>query len=74
MPGKILGREGPSGCDLIATLLLFVDVATVNPGLDTDDAEGRLGLGKTIVDVGAQRMQRQTALKVPLRPGDLVSV
>src|SRR6185369_13157495 len=37
-------------------------------------AVGRLGLGKTVVDVCAQRVQRQTTLEIPLRARDLVTV
>src|SRR5580704_10950904 len=74
VPGKSLRRECSSREALIATLLLLVDVATVDPGLDADDAVGGVRLGETVVDVGAQRVQRQTALEVPLGAGDLVSV
>jgi hypothetical protein len=42
----------------LAALALFVDVATVDPGLYPDHAIGRLRLGKAEVDVSAQRMQR----------------
>src|ERR1700732_3879573 len=74
MPGKSLGRERASRQALVAALLLLVDVATVDPGLDADNAVGSVGLGKTVVDVGAQRVQRQTALEIPLGARNLVSV
>ena len=56
------------------TPLLLVDIAAVDPGLDANDAKGGAGLGKTVIDVGAQRVQWQTALKVPLGAGDLIAV
>src|ERR1700735_37128 len=73
-PGKWLRRERTSGEALIAALLLLVDVPAVNPGLDADDAVGGVRLGKTVIDVGAQGVQRQTTLEIPLGAGDLVSV
>src|SRR3984957_10809466 len=73
-PSKSLRGECARRDTLVATLLLLVDVATIDPGLDADDAVRRVRLGEAVVDVGAQRMQRQTALEVPLRAGDLVSV
>src|SRR5205807_8621193 len=47
------------------------DVALVNPDLDADPAEGRLGLVQAVVDVGAQRVQRHTAFAVELRAAHL---
>src|SRR5205823_6210776 len=55
-------------------LLLLVDIAAIDPGLHADDSVGRLRFGKAVVDVGAQRVQRQTALQVPLRARDLVTI
>src|SRR5690606_19597506 len=49
-------------------------LALINPHLDADDAVGRLGLGKTVIDVGTQRVQRHTTLAVPLRTRDLGAV
>ena len=75
MPGKSFRtRTRQSVSALIATLLLLVDIATVDPGLDADDAEGRVRLGEAVVDVGAQRVQRQTTLEIPLGAGDFVAV
>src|SRR5512140_3139508 len=42
------------------------DFALEHPDLDADRAVGRHGLGKTVVDVGAQRVQRHPAFAVPL--------
>src|SRR6185312_15335499 len=58
----------------IPALLLLVDIATVHPGLDADDAERRVSLGETVVDVRAQRVQRETTLQIPLGAGDFVAV
>src|SRR5450755_1969159 len=48
--------------------------ALVYPHLDADDAVGRLGLGETVIDVGAQRVQRHAAFAVPLRTCDLGAI
>src|SRR5437868_4489470 len=50
------------------------DLATVDPRLDSDDAIGGARFGEAIVNVGAQGMQWQTALQIPLRAGNLVAV
>src|SRR5205085_835665 len=42
--------------------------------LDADDAERRVGFGKSVINVGAQRVQRQTALQIPFAAGDLRAV
>src|SRR6185436_7000461 len=44
------------------------------PHLDTDHPVGRLGLGKAIVDVGSQGMQRHPAFAVPLGARDFDAV
>src|ERR1700679_1528268 len=74
MPGKNLGRKRTSRDTLVAALLLLVDIATVDPGFDADDAVGGVRLGKTVVDIGAQCVQRQMAPEKPLGARDLVSV
>src|SRR5215475_6423367 len=50
------------------------DVTAVDPNLDADDAEGCVGLGEAVIDVGAQRVQRQTPVQRPFRPRDLGAV
>src|SRR5215469_16687023 len=50
------------------------DFALENPDLDTDDAVSGLRLGKPVIDVGAQRMERHATLAVPLGAGDLDAV
>src|SRR3954467_9003404 len=42
------------------------DLALVDPDLDADPAEGRLGLVEAVVDVGSQRVQGHAALAVEL--------
>src|SRR5690606_31362938 len=49
-----------------AALLVPDDLAVEHPRLDADDAVGRPGLGRAVVDVGADRLQRHAALGVPL--------
>src|SRR5277367_5161154 len=73
-PVKTLACECASRNALVATLLLLVDVAAIDPGLDADDAVGGVSLGETVVDIGTQRVQRQTALEIPFGTGDLISV
>src|SRR5436190_13733288 len=46
----------------------------VNPALHADDAVRGARFGETVIDIRAQRMQRQAALQVPLRARDFVSV
>src|SRR5215470_17665275 len=45
--------------------------ALEHPDLDADDTVRRLGLGKAIVDVGAQRVQRHATFAIPLGARDL---
>src|SRR5438477_421345 len=49
-------------------------LALEHPNLDADDAVGRLRFGKTVVDVGAQRMQWHAAFAIPLGARDLDAV
>src|SRR5215813_12650954 len=59
---------------LARALLLRQNVAAIDPNLHADHAVGRARFREAVLDVGAQRMQRQTALQVPLRARDFVSV
>src|SRR5690348_11884761 len=54
--------------------LLLINVAAIDPRLHADHAVGGARLGETIVDVRAQRVQRQTSLQIPLRARDFVPV
>src|SRR6059036_2479540 len=47
------------------------DLALEDPHLDADGAERRVGLRQPVVDVGADRMQRNPPLAVPLSARDL---
>src|SRR5687767_4848472 len=49
-------------------------LALVDPALHADLAEARLGLRRAVVDVGAQGVQRQLAVQVPLGARDLGAV
>ena len=49
-----------------ALVALGHDLALVDPDLHADAAVGRLGLDEAVVDVGADRVQRHTALGVAL--------
>ena len=49
------------------------DLALVDPDLHADDAEGRLRLGLAVVDVRADRVQRDTSLGVHLAAAHLAT-
>src|SRR5581483_4012210 len=55
-------------------LLLRQNLAFVDPGLHADHAVGGTRLAESVLDVGTQRVQRQTPLQVPLRARDFVSI
>src|SRR5262249_22938599 len=59
---------------LLATSQRHEPLALVQPDLDADLTVGRVGLREAVVDVGAQRLQRQLTVQVPLRACDLGSV
>src|SRR5450631_497370 len=63
-----LRRGGRGGQRL---LVLGQDFALEHPHLDADDAVGGLGFRETVIDVGAQRMQRYAAFAIPFRARDL---
>src|SRR3954468_10470873 len=48
--------------------------ALEDPNLDADDAVRRARLGETVIDVGAQRMQRHAAFAIPLAARDFRAV
>src|SRR4029077_19486030 len=50
------------------------NLALVSPALDSDYAVGRVSLGKSVVDISAQGVQRQLALQVPFATRDFRSV
>src|SRR5262249_2998744 len=49
-----------------ALVALRHDLALVDPHLDADPAEGRLGLGEPVVDVGSNRVERDAPLGIGL--------
>src|SRR6267142_1168405 len=49
-------------------------LALVDPDLDADHAVGGLRLAQTVIDVGAQRVQRYAAFAIPLGARDLDAV
>src|SRR5690606_34574607 len=54
---RAAARSARAGRGLLAGELLLGHVALVDPDLDADLAEGRLGLVQTEVDVRAERVQ-----------------
>src|ERR1700741_4576915 len=50
------------------------DLTAIDPNLHTDLPESRSGFGETVIDVSAQRVQRQLALQMPLTPRDFSAV
>src|SRR5690606_35341698 len=65
-PGRAAGSQIGLGCDPVATGGRGDHLALVHPDLDPDRADGRAGGGGAEVDVGSQRVQRDTTLPVPL--------
>src|SRR5262249_33425792 len=53
---------------------LTQDFALVHPALHADDAVRGVRLGKAVINVSAQSVQRQTSLQIPLGARDFVSV
>jgi hypothetical protein len=51
-----------------------VDLTLEDPHLDTNNSVGGARLGKTIVDISAQGVQRHTAFAVPFGTRDLRTV
>src|SRR6056297_2167571 len=59
--------HGRLASDLVLVeLLVREDVSLVDPHLHTDATAGGLGLAHAVVDVGAQRVQRDATFAVPL--------
>src|SRR3954468_24869610 len=57
-----------------ASSLRHATLALVQPHLDADLAVGRVRFGEPVIDVGAQRLQRQLPVQVPLGARDLRAV
>src|SRR5690348_1722358 len=60
--------------NLRLAFLLRQNLAFVDPGLHADYAVCSARFAESIFDVGAQRVQRQTPLQIPLRAGNFISV
>src|ERR1700724_120477 len=69
--GALLGRGPQRGLLCLAAGPAGGCLALVDPDLHADPAEGGAGLVEAVVDVGPQRVQRDPALAVELRPGHL---
>src|SRR5262249_5849520 len=65
-PGSDLGQSQPVLRTRDALQLAFID-----PDLHTDLSVGGPRLSEPVIDVGAQGVQRQLTLQVPLGAGDL---
>src|SRR5262249_8715428 len=66
----------PSNARRSRTLRLLArqNFALVNPALHADDSIRRLSLGEAVIHVRPQRMQRQTALQIPLGTRDFRAI
>src|SRR5207244_7645255 len=69
----ILVAEADVAAGRDALVALGHDLALVDPDLDADPAERRLGLGEAVVDVGADGVQGYAALGVGLRAAHLAA-
>src|SRR3954452_4405206 len=72
-------RSSPSRPPRGAIILFAPDprdetLALVEPYLDANLAVGGARFGETVVDVGAERLQRQLPVQIPLRPCDFRTV
>ncbi len=56
------------------TALLLVNVTAIDPGLYPDHAVGGARFGKAVIDIGAQGVQRQPPLQIPLRTRDFIAI
>src|SRR5713101_757255 len=68
------GQTSERACLLRFAFFGRQNLAFVDPALHSDDAICGTGLGKSVFDVGAQRVQRQAALQIPLRTRDFVAI
>ena len=72
----ITPRFTPARLGVAAERLAAVadDLTLINPGLHADHAIRRMGFGEPIIDIGAQCVQRQLALQIPLAAGDFSAI
>src|SRR5260370_31585883 len=75
---KLRLYQNPSkrSCGNSRCLALFLrqDFSLINPAFHADDAVSGPRLRKSVVNVGAQRVQGQATLQVPFRTRDFVSI
>ena len=57
-----------------AAVTAFDHFALVDPNLDADHAIGRVRLAETVINIGAQRVQRQLTLQIPFASGDFSAI
>src|SRR5215467_4942233 len=50
------------------------DLTPVNPNLHADDSKGRIGLGKSVINIRTQSVQRQLTLQVPFAARDFRAI
>src|SRR6188508_77507 len=78
-PGPVAAAAGAAPRRPVAVLFLAADtrhqpLTLVEPHLHADLAVGRAGFREPVVDVRAQRLQRQLAVQIPLGARDLGAV
>src|SRR5512134_115569 len=56
---------------ILLQLVAIKNFALEDQNLDADDAVGRLGFGKAVVDIGTQGVQRHAAFAIPLAAAHL---
>src|ERR1035441_296258 len=67
-------RRAHFPCRSSFALLRRENLALIDPALHADHAIGRARLGEAVVNVRAQRVQRQPPLQIPLRPRDFIAI
>src|SRR5580704_9617292 len=55
-------------------LFRWENFAFINPALYANHAIRGARLGESVIDIGAQRVQRQPPLQIPLRTGDFIAI
>ncbi len=71
-PARAVGLGDPLAAERPLVALRH-DLALVDPDLHADPAVGRLRLGEAVVDVGADRVERDATLGVPLAAAHLAA-
>src|SRR5579871_648184 len=69
LPARLrLGQEAPTPLGQVE------DLAFVQPSLDADHTVSSLRLGKAVIDIRAQGVQRQLPLQIPFAARDLSAI